>query len=105
VDQLVYNALNTAAPGLPDGQQLGDLIAALQAGPVTKIVAGAAAGNVAVAGIAVGDKLVSVLYHSADDIVDLTSQFSVTAVNTINNTGGTVSTGGKLIVIFNDLTF
>ena len=66
------------------------------------IVAGAAAGNVTVTGIHVGDRLVSVLKLDMTDASetgsDLTSEFTVTATNTIHNTGGTASTGGFLIV-------
>lgn len=68
------------------------------------IVAGAAAGNVTVTGIKPFDKLVSVLHVDFTDASetgqDLTSEFSITAVDTINNTGGTASTGGFLIVTY-----
>ncbi len=38
------------------------------------------------------------------DIEDLTAEFAITATNTINNTGGTDTTGAILIVVFEDLT-
>ncbi len=69
------------------------------------LVAGGAAGDFTVAGIDVGMTLVSVLYHVGaglvvTDIQDLTSEFTITAPNTINNAGGTDTTGGKLQVLW-----
>lgn len=61
------------------------------------IVAGAAAGNVTVSGIKTTDKLVSVLDIAG---TDLTSEFDITAVDTINNTGGTSSAGSFLLVTY-----
>lgn len=70
------------------------------------LIDGGAAGNRTVTGIAVGDELVSVLHlpdaGAVDAIADLTAQFTVTGDNTINNTGGTASTNGKLLVIYQD---
>ncbi len=70
------------------------------------LIDGGAAGNRTVTGIAVGDVLVSVLHlpdaGAVDAIADLTGQFTVTAADTINNTGGTASTNGKLLVIYQD---
>jgi hypothetical protein len=72
------------------------------------LVAGGAAGNITVTGIAVGDELVSVLqFTTAASIATLanrTSEYSVTAPNVINNTGGTASTGDQLLVIWVDRT-
>lgn len=93
-----------------DIRVIRDTPSALAAGLLkTAVVAGGAAGNFTVIGIAVGDKLVQVLYLAGagtdvTDVADLTSEFSVTATNTINNTGGTASTGGKLVVLYMDLT-
>lgn len=130
----------------------------------TKVIAGGAAGNHTVSGIAVGDALRSVLKldvaqaehaalahagatvsaHAAEALVgadvdavkadhataarhpdhtvtqpsdhaalahtrtwsmaDLTSEFAITGANTINNTGGTDTTGAILVVVFEDLT-
>lgn len=69
-------------------------------------VAGAAAGNITVAGIKLGDRIIEVsgfgLTEAAPNtfsgIVDLTSEFTVTADNTINNTGGT-SSAAKILHI------
>lgn len=92
--------------------------AALADGAVTKpklatgfikmaLIAGGAAGNHTVTGIAAGDALIGVLHLPADgtaeDIADLTSEFVVSAANTINNTGGTATTSGKLLVFYQDV--
>lgn len=67
------------------------------------VVAGGAAGNFTVTGILTTDELNEVIYYvgagvAVTDVSDLTSEFTITASNTINNTGGTASTGGKLLV-------
>lgn len=70
------------------------------------LVAGAAAGNVTVTGIATADALIGVLHlpdaGAIDTMADLTAQFTITAANTINNTGGTASTDGKLLIFYQD---
>lgn len=53
----------------------------------TFLATGAAAGDVTCTGIQVGDEIDFVLDLTAP--ADLTSEFSVTAADTINNTGGT----------------
>ena len=72
------------------------------------LVAGAAAGDVTVTGIKVGDVLGEVIYYigagtSVTNVADLTVEFTITA-GKINNTGGTASTGGKLLVRWTKLT-
>lgn len=71
------------------------------------LVAGGAAGNFTVTGIATADSLITVLHlpnaGAVDDIADLTAEFSIASANTINNTGGTASTGGLLLVIYQDV--
>lgn len=73
------------------------------------VVVGAAAGNVTVTGIKAADRLLSVrevdftLAEGTPNtrtwaVADRTSQFSVTADNTINNTGG-ASTADKLLLV------
>lgn len=64
------------------------------------LAAGGAAGNITVTGIAVGDTLVSVIgvKDSDQSLHDFTSEFSITAANTINNVGGTATTGYHLAV-------
>jgi hypothetical protein len=60
-------------------------------------VAGAAAGNMTVTGIALGDKLISVVRIDAAG-ANLVGEFTVTAADTINNTGGT-STAGQTVLV------
>lgn len=69
------------------------------------VIAGGAAGAHTVTGIKTRDTLVSVLRAvgggvDVTDVTDLTSEFSITAANTIDNTGGTATTGDKLIVTY-----
>ena len=70
----------------------------------TTIVAGAAAGDITITGIKTRDTLSSVLFVDFQDATDagsdLTSEFSISAANTINNAGGTASTGGHLVVTY-----
>jgi len=72
------------------------------------LVAGGAAGNLTLTGVAVGDELAFVGRFSTAaaiaTLTDLTAEFSVTAANTINNTGGTATTGDTLMVIWTDRT-
>ena len=60
--------------------------------------AGGAAGDISVTGILQGDHLVCV--YNVTDTADLTSEFSITADGTVNNTGGTATTGDSLLVIW-----
>ena len=46
----------------------------------------------------IGDVIKSVL--NLTDSVDLTSEFSITGDDTIDNTGGTVTTGDDLLILF-----
>ena len=74
----------------------------------TAVVAGGAAGDITVTGISTDDTLFTVLRFAGagtdvTDIADLTVEFSITAENTINNTGGTSTTGGKLLIFYFDL--
>lgn len=69
-------------------------------------IAGGAAGNLTVTGIKTTDKLLYVggftlaegVPNTFTALGDLTSQFSITAADTINNTGGTSSAAGVLLV-------
>lgn len=67
--------------------------------------AGAAAGNVTVTGVAATDTILSVLVLDRDataaniDLLDLTSEFSVCAADTIGNAGGTSTSGNSLYVV------
>ena len=67
------------------------------------LVAGGPAGAFTVAGITTDDRLIAV--HelvSAGAHDDLLGEFQITADNTIDNTGGTDSTGNQLMVIWGD---
>lgn len=72
------------------------------------LVAGGAAGNLTLTGIAVGDEIAFVgVFTTAASIAtlaDLTAEFSVTAPNTINNTGGTSTASNQLMVVWIDRT-
>jgi hypothetical protein len=62
------------------------------------VITGGAAGDHTVTGIKVTDKLVAVLDISGPE--DLTSEFTITADDTINNTGGTATTSDTLLVTY-----
>ena len=70
------------------------------------VIAGGSAGAHTVTGIKTRDSLVSVLFEKVDftgsthTFSDLTSEFSISAADTIDNTGGTDTTGGYLIVTY-----
>ena len=70
------------------------------------LVAGGAAGDITVTGIATDDELVAVWEQDGTSglLTDLTSEFSITAADTINNTDGSATTGDKLVVVYLDLT-
>lgn len=69
----------------------------------TAAIAGGGAGAHTVTGIKLGDKLCSVLHFTpSTSIADLTSEFSITADDTIDNTGGTATTSDFLIVFYWD---
>lgn len=59
------------------------------------LVTGAVAGDLTVTGIKPGDELVSVLDLTG---ADLTSEFTITAADTINNAGGTSSATNQVLV-------
>jgi len=85
----------------------------LLAGAVrTAVINGGAAGAHAVTGIEVGDELISVLHFARDggppvdniaDLEDLTSEFTISDADEIDNTGGTATTDGYLVVTYSDL--
>lgn len=73
-----------------------------------KFVAGAAAGNITVTGVKPGMRLVAVIFFGLTEgvpntfsgIADLTSEFSITANDTINNAGGTSSAAKLGLVVW-----
>jgi hypothetical protein len=73
------------------------------------VVAGGAAGDFTVAGIAPGDQLVAVLHFQGDGssltgLEDLTAEFGITEADTINNAEGTPTTNGFLLALWVDKT-
>lgn len=78
------------------------------AGTVTAAIAGGSAGNHTVTGIATTDTLISVVRLNRDataaniDISAITSEFTITAASTINNAGGTDTTGDTLLITYRD---
>lgn len=74
----------------------------------TSVIAGGAAGDHTVTGIALGDEIVAVLEFataaSIATLTDRTAEFTITAADTINNTGGTATTSDSLLVIWVDRT-
>jgi hypothetical protein len=77
---------------------------------VSAVIEGGAAGDHTVTGIWPGDELIAVvrLIRNATaaniNIADLQAEFTISAGNTINNTGGTDTTGDSLLVLYRDLT-
>ena len=68
-------------------------------------VPGGVAGNLTVAGLNAGDTLIAVggVKTSDQTYVDFSSQFTITANNTINNSGGSATTGYELVVVWRSL--
>lgn len=67
-------------------------------GNTQTVVAGAAAGDITVTGIKADDVLKSVL--NLTDGTNVTAEFTITADDTINNTGETATTGDVLLVVW-----
>lgn len=65
----------------------------------TAVIAGGAAGNLTVTGIVVGDVLKSVQRVDAAG-ANLVDEFTISAADTINNTGGTNTTGFVLHIMW-----
>ena len=68
------------------------------------LVAGGAAGPLTLTGITLQDRILSVQAHTTATgvIADLTSEFSISAADTITNAGGTATTGRTLFVTWED---
>lgn len=79
----------------------------LSKGPAIKMtaVAGGTAGDFTVTGITTSDVLLGVsgVDLGGTSVVNLLSEFSITATNKINNTAGTDTTGYGLIVLWEDV--
>lgn len=65
----------------------------------SRAVAGAVAGDLAVTGIVLGDILILVQDLTAGS-ANIASEFTVTAADTINNTGGTSTNGHTVLVVW-----
>lgn len=74
------------------------------------IISGGSAGALTLTGIAVGDSILMVARFDLDgtasniDLDDLTSEFRISAADTISNTGGSDTTSDKLLILYMDLT-
>lgn len=72
------------------------------------VIAGGAAGALTVTGIATADTLIGVIRLDRDataaniNISSLTSEFTITGADTIDNTAGTNTTGDSLLVLYYD---
>lgn len=77
-----------------------------QVGVESTVIAGGIAGAHTVTGIAVDDVLVSVLHldMGGNAETDLTSEFTISGANTINNAAGTDTSGDTLIVTYIDVS-
>ncbi len=101
------SAMGWKAPG--NATDLFDVLQQLQ-GLKQTVIAGGAAGNHTVTGIATTDHLIGVNHLVGDGTQltgaanNLTSEFTISAANTIDNTGGTATTNGVLIVTYFDTT-
>lgn len=84
----------TAGTWLRDTQASADL------SMTQALIAGGSAGNHTVTGIATTDTLVSVIHNTAGTLADLTSEFTISAADTINNSAGTDTTGDQLLVTY-----
>ena len=79
----------------------------LTQGEVETVISGDTAGNHALTGIKTTDVIISVIFTNPNgggagisNEVDLTSEFTISATDQINNTGGTDSSAGTLTVTF-----
>lgn len=84
----------------------GKAVAASASAIKTAVIAGGSAGALTVNGIATTDRLISVVRLNRDSTAAnitadaLTSEFTISAANTIDNTGGTATTGDVLVVTY-----
>lgn len=99
----IYDDANVATSETAGWAEISGTAGRLQGetSPVQKwFVTGAAAGDVTVTGILTTDVLEEVLNedNASGVLVDLTGEFTITAADTINNTGGTATTGDPVLV-------
>lgn len=83
-----------------------NLVETRTARPKVTLVDGGSAGNHTVTGITTADTILFVgLFETKASIAtlaDLTAEFTITAGDTINNTGGTATTNDQLFVLWHD---
>lgn len=87
---------NLTVEGIKAGDELISVVDV--SGNSQTVADGAVAGDVTVTGIAIADKLVSVI--NLTDGTDITSEFTISAADTINNTGGATTAGDTLLVVW-----
>lgn len=98
-------ALQFVQDAVADSQSAVAMNVVETAGRRTKylVADGAAAGNVTVTGVATTDTLLFVgvftTKASIATFADLTAEFTITAANTLNNTGGTSTANNQLLVV------
>ncbi len=69
------------------------------------VIDGDAAGDHTVTGVKVRDQLVAVIRHiDGGAISNLTSEFSISAADTLNNASGTATTGDQLLILYLSLS-
>lgn len=94
------------AGALVQSDATGRAITAAATGTKSAVIAGGSAGDLTVTGIATTDRLVGVVRLNRDataanvNIDALTSEFTITAANTLNNAAGTATTGDSLLVLW-----
>lgn len=72
------------------------------------LITGGAAGNHTLTGVTTADSLIAVMYFvgagtDVTNVLDIGSEFQITAPDTIANAGGTNTTGGKMLVLWLDV--
>ncbi|MFO1147814.1 MAG: hypothetical protein U1E62_05490 [Alsobacter sp.] len=77
--------------------------------PLMAVVVGDVPGPLVITGITADDRIDSVIFYAGagtavTDVADLTAEFTISADDEIDNTGGTDTTGGKLVIAWTDLT-
>lgn len=80
----------------------GKAVAASASGISKALIAGGSAGDHTVTGIKTTDELIAVFEQDGTSglLTDLTSEFSISAADTINNAAGTDTTSDKLLVLY-----
>jgi hypothetical protein len=80
----------------------GDKTSVRSIAPKRSLISGGAAGNLTVTGIKTTNTLIAVLkiVDANQAFTDLTSEFTITATNTINNTGGTSTASSHVVVVY-----